>query len=297
MIRATAEEDLRAESDLGAAVGPVGSGRIRYGAAMHLNRAGLMSDAALEVYRICSLLDAEDPAALLRARGLQGELPVSVPLSPDLAIRCLVEEAGRYLAGLEGPGVAEARSGLARWLAGPVTVGMASSPVVARWLPEALSALTQTHADLARAIGEAAPHLNWIAYDLYPAEAVGEAFLHNHAYASIIGESGAALPAEDWDMGLFLIAPHVLYRDHCHPAPELYLPLTGPHGWRFGVGRPLVLRPAHRPVWNDPQAPHLTKVGAVPFLSLFVWTRDVAEPATILPAPDWAALEALRLGV
>jgi hypothetical protein len=88
----------------------------------------------------------------------------------------------------------------------------------------------------------------------------------------------------------------VLYRDHCHKAPELYVPLTGPHGWRFGPGMPLIVKPAHHPVWNDPYAPHLTKVGAVPLLCLFGWTRDVAEVARVIPAPDWAELEALRLG-
>ncbi len=47
-------------------------------------------------------------------------------------------------------------------------------------------------------------------------------------------------------MGLFVIAPHVLYRDHAHAAPELYLPLTGPHGWRFAPG-PAQCPPAQCP--------------------------------------------------
>lgn len=80
------------------------------------------------------------------------------------------------------------------------------------------------------------------------------------------------LAAEDFDMGIFLVAPDTLYRDHQHAAPELYAPLTGPHGWRFGPGRPLQIKHAHEPVWNPPQQPHLTKTGKIPFLSLFVWT-------------------------
>ena len=87
----------------------------------------------------------------------------------------------------------------------------------------------------------------------------------------------------------------MLYRDHCHAAPELYAPLTGPHGWRFGPGRPLMVKPAHQPVWNPPYPPHLTKVGPVPFLCLFGWTRDVNEVARVMPAADWPELEALRL--
>ena len=83
----------------------------------------------------------------------------------------------------------------------------------------------------------------------------------------------------------------MLYRDHRHAAPELYVPLTGPHGWRFGPGAPLIVKPAHEPVWNDPCAPHLTKVGPVPFLCLYGWTRDAQSVAEVVPAADWAALE------
>jgi hypothetical protein len=87
----------------------------------------------------------------------------------------------------------------------------------------------------------------------------------------------------------------VLYRDHCHQAPELYAPLTGSHGWRFKPGAPLTVKQAHEPVWNEPNRPHLTKVGRVPFLALYCWTRDNDKPARVLHASDWAELEAMRL--
>ena len=51
-------------------LGLPGSGRQRYAAAMTLYQAGVISEAALEVYRICSPLDCQDPLALLRARAL-----------------------------------------------------------------------------------------------------------------------------------------------------------------------------------------------------------------------------------
>ncbi len=161
-------------------------------------------------------------------------------------------------------------------------------------LGHALAALAPTHLALAAAIAGASPALNWITYDSYPPDQIGAAFRNAHAFASLIGTQ-APYFAADFDFGLFLVAPHVLYRDHCHAAPELYAPLTGPHGWRFGVDRPLVLKPAHDPVWNDPFRPHLTKVGPTPFLAFFGWTRDVNEPASVLPATDWPALEALIL--
>lgn len=276
-------------------LGQPGSGRLRYSAAMAQYRAGHLSAEALEVFRICSPRDGEDPAGLLAARGLLGDLPTLTPVLADAAILALIDEADRYLSTLPGPGVAEVRAGIAAARGGAVTLAPAPNAVVTAHLATALDQLVQTHPALAAAIAGAASHLKWLSYDEYPPDQIGEAFRTGHAYASIIGED-AAVPASDFDLGLFLIAPHVLYRDHCHKAPELYVPLTGPHGWRFGPGMPLIVKPAHHPVWNDPYAPHLTKVGAVPLLCLFGWTRDVAEVARVIPAPDWAELEALRLG-
>lgn len=288
-------EDQRARLDLATPAGEPGSGRLRYGAAMHLNRRGRLSDEALEVFRICAMLDAEDPAALLAARGLAGAAPAAGAPAPALALGRLVDAADLYLAGLAGPGIAEVRSLVARWRNGVVRPGPGlRHPVCATHLGPALASLAPGHPALAAAIADAAPHLDWVSYDLYPAAEIGPAFAAGHAFASLIGE-GAPIAAQDFDLGLFVIAPHVLYRDHCHPAPELYAPLTGPHGWRFGPGKALTVMPAHRPVWNEPGAAHLTKVGAVPFLCLFAWTRDVALPARVLPAADWAALEAVRI--
>lgn len=296
MIIAATENDQRALARLCTPPGHPGSGRVRYAAAMHFNRVDQLSDAALEVYRTCSPYDGEDPAQLLRARGLHGEIPVMTAVPGPLAIRHLLEETDIYLAGLHGPGIAEARSGLSEWGVGKVSLPDHPSPnsVVERWLASALAQLAQSHPGLAHAIGMASPHLTWITFDGYPPDEIGADFAHGHAYVSLIGE-GAVIAARDWDLGLFLIAPHVLYRDHRHRAPELYVPLTGPHGWRFGADRPLVLFPAHRPVWNDPFAPHLTKVGPAPFLSLFCWTRDVNAGAEVIAASDWSALEAVRL--
>lgn len=282
-------------SDPGALIGTVlgqpGSGRVRYGAAMALFRDGRITAAQLEVYRIASARDGVDPAVLLAER----ELPLPDVPRPTAAtlIETLVQEAAIYLSTLPGPGPAEVRLCLAQ--RGPLTLPQPrGNAVVATHLETALNALTPTHPALAAAIASASPVLDWITYDSYPPDQIGAAFRNGHAFASLIGAETGFL-AQDFDFGPFLIAPHVLYRDHCHAAPELYAPLTGPHGWRFGPDRPLVLKPAHDPVWNDPFRPHLTKVGPTPFLAFFGWTRDVNEPARVLPATDWPQLEALRL--
>jgi hypothetical protein len=74
--------------------------------------------------------------------------------------------------------------------------------------------------------------------------------------------------------------------------PELYVPLTGPHEWRFGTGASWTEYKAHTPIWNDPMQVHATLIRDLPFLSLFAWTRDVDAHATVTPSPDWNVIEA-----
>ncbi|MGL4280401.1 MAG: dimethylsulfonioproprionate lyase family protein [Albidovulum sp.] len=273
-------------------LGEPGSGRVRYGAAMALYARGELSEAALEVYRICSPLDAEDPLAMLDERGLAP--PPPAPAVGAAALAHLRDEAARYLAGLPGEGAAEVRLGLMRARPAENPPAAAPHPVVETFLGQALALVERTHPALALAIAAAAPHLPWTTYDRYPPAMIGDSFSRLHAFASLAGES-APVHEMNYDFGVFLIAPHVLYRDHRHLAPELYAPLTGPHGWRFAPGAPLVIKPAHDPVWNDANQPHLTKVGPNPFLCFFGWTADVNAAAEVIPAPDWAELEALRL--
>ena len=46
------------------------SGRTRYAAAMTLYKRGLLNADTLEVYRLCSRLDAMDPLAIIEDRGV-----------------------------------------------------------------------------------------------------------------------------------------------------------------------------------------------------------------------------------
>ena len=48
-------------------VGDPWSGRTRYAAAMYFYHAGEMDDATLEIYRICSRIDHENPLDVLRS--------------------------------------------------------------------------------------------------------------------------------------------------------------------------------------------------------------------------------------
>jgi hypothetical protein len=49
------------------------SGRTRYAAAMYFYKRGELSPDVLEVYRLCSRLDGEDPLAIMRDRGIGKE--------------------------------------------------------------------------------------------------------------------------------------------------------------------------------------------------------------------------------
>ncbi|MGB3177761.1 MAG: dimethylsulfonioproprionate lyase family protein [Albidovulum sp.] len=289
-------EDHCAHIDLRAPVGVQGSGRQRYAAAMHFHASGQLSDAALEVFRICSARDSEDPADLLSQRGLIHDLPASPDSDGAAVLRVVIAEADRYLAGLPGPGIAEVRTLIEHWRSGAVTPQSGPpNATVDAYLAPALADLRGGYPALAQSMVEASPYLKWVTYDIYPANEIGPQFLNGHAFAALIGEDGAAIEADDFELGFFMIAPNVLYRDHAHPAPELYAPLTGPHGWRFGVDAPLIVKPAHEPVWNEPHMPHMTKTGSVPFLCLYSWTRDVNSPAKVILAPDWAELEAIQI--
>lgn len=286
--------ELRALADLHAALGQPGSGRLRYAAAMYFHRKGLLSDEALEVYRICSPRDGEDPMQLLAENGLASDVPG--PLRPDreAGVRRLLEEIDRYLSGFAGPGIAETRSGLAAYRGDALRPEpRAENATVRTHLPMVLAAISEDQPAFAAAIEAVEPHLFWRTYDSYPPEEIGAGFRSGHAYTSLIGEG--AIPAPDFDLGLFLIAPGLLYRDHAHPAPELYAPLTGPHGWRFAPEGQITVKPAHEPVWNEPGQPHLTKIGPLPFLAIYCWTKDVNEPARIVPAADWDMLERMAI--
>lgn len=272
-------------------LGVKGSGRVRYGAAMALWRDGVISADVLEVYRVAAAHDARDPLSELSSKGL----PLPPPPEERSVVRDLYLAARSYLLALDHPGHAEVAAGLPAEPGPERAMKIGPNAVKDNWLPTALAALSATHPDLAGAIAKAAPLLEWITYDAYPRELIGDTFGTSHAFASLIG-GDSPFAAGDYDMGVFLIAPDVLYRDHKHPAPELYAPLTGPHGWRFGVGRPLMIKPAHEPVWNPSEKPHLTKVGSVPFLSLYVWTKDVNELADVIPADDWPKLENTNIG-
>ncbi|MDB5555847.1 MAG: hypothetical protein JWL86_5831 [Rhizobium sp.] len=213
-------------------------------------------------------------------------------MNRETSIRNLLVTIDAYLAHFDRPGINDVRAGIARWKDGPLRDVTPARIGPVRHVDAALDWMT-THGDkpLAAAIEAAFPYLEWVAYDPYPRELIGDLYAENHTMASLIG-SGGQIGSEDFDLGLFGFGPDILYRDHQHAAPEMYAPLTGPHGWRFKSGDALDWHSSHQPVWNEAWAPHAFKSGAVPFLCVYGWTRDIDVPAKMIVEPDWAELEA-----
>jgi hypothetical protein len=207
-------------------------------------------------------------------------------------ITALVDGIDAYLATSPGPGVATVRAGIAQWRLGSFrTIPPRDDRSLCHLDRAADDMARRGRADLARAIVDAAPLLHWAPYDSYPRDTIGADFADNHTFASVAVHRLSEASA-DFDFGLFIVGPNLLYRDHDHAAPELYVPLTGPHGFRFASGEQLNWLHADAPVWNEPFRQHAIKTGSIPFLCIYAWTADVMQPARIIFEADWAELEA-----
>jgi hypothetical protein len=74
VITLETDEDTHQASLLMTAPGPEGSGRIRYAAAMYFFQRGMLSEAALELFRISSAIDHEDPLLSIKLHKLDSEI-------------------------------------------------------------------------------------------------------------------------------------------------------------------------------------------------------------------------------
>ena len=65
------QTDEKQRNLLGTPVGQPGGGMMRYAAAMHFYRRGLIDAELLEIYRICARQDNADPREVARIEGLR----------------------------------------------------------------------------------------------------------------------------------------------------------------------------------------------------------------------------------
>jgi hypothetical protein len=82
-------------------------------------------------------------------------------------------------------------------------------------------------------------------------------------------------------LGLLLLGPRLQYRDHFHPAPELYWILSGPSEWKRG-DHGFVSRQPGETIWHDSGVVHATRTLDQPLLALWAWTRQADGPVTLV---------------
>ena len=195
--------------------------------------------------------------------------------------RWLIGAIARGLAARQGEGVADALSRLA---AQDVSEASFRNPeprglAVLAHLPQAIGETLLLDADLAAAIAAVEDELRWLQSASYTDALLGEGFSANYGWAQIIGPDGF-FPGEDFLLGLMMLGPNRHYRDHYHPAPELYWPLTSGSRWSRNGGA-FAEQPQGATIWHPSMMLHATKTDDTPLLAVWCWTRDVHTTAKL----------------
>jgi len=153
---------------------------------------------------------------------------------------------------------------------------------VCAWLADTIAATMIASPSVSAALAEVAPHLHWKQNVNYSDENLGKGFMASYAHCEFIGPDGF-YPGSDFLMGLLLLGPNCVYKDHLHPAPELYWTLTGPSLWRRAPGL-FEMRAAGTVIWHPPNVIHATRTMDAPLLAMWIWTEDTDYPARLVDA-------------
>jgi len=147
--------------------------------------------------------------------------------------------------------------------------------------------------EISSSLEHAKDHLVWREDDgkYYQSDAnLGDGYRNCNLHSLLIGPGGCAYEHSDFNLGIFMLGPRTLYRDHRHVAPELYLNLSERSGWRL-CGGDWQDYPSGSFVWNASDEVHATRVYDQPFLSVFAWLENVHSPCQVVPMGDWADIE------
>jgi hypothetical protein len=198
--------------------------------------------------------------------------------------RWLIGAIARGLNARSGDGIAEV---LERMAVQPITEADFIEPEprvlpVLRHLPQAIGETMLLDADLAAAIAAVEEGLQWQQSSSYSDAILGEGFSLNYGWAEIFGPRGF-FHGDDFLLGLLMLGPGRHYRDHYHPAPELYWPLTSGSSWSHDSGA-FVEKAQGSVIWHPPMMMHATKTGTAPMLAVWSWTRDTETPAKLREA-------------
>lgn len=151
---------------------------------------------------------------------------------------------------------------------------------VTRYFADTIAETMMIESELAAAIAAADGHLKWLQSKSYTDEILGAGFSENYGWCEIVGPQGF-FKGDDFILGLLMLGPQRHYKDHYHPAPELYWPLTGPTDWKQGAGG-FETKQAGAVVYHAPMVHHATKTSDQPLLAVWSWTRDTHTPARLV---------------
>jgi hypothetical protein len=150
---------------------------------------------------------------------------------------------------------------------------------VLRHLPQCLGEAMLIAPGVAAAIAAIEEDLSWRQSSSYSDALMGEGFLANYAWTEIVGPRGF-FPGDDFLLGLLMLGPSQHYRDHFHPAPELYWPLTSGSQWSRNR-EAFAEQPPGAVIWHPPMTVHASKTIAEPLLAVWCWTSDTMTPARL----------------
>jgi hypothetical protein len=150
---------------------------------------------------------------------------------------------------------------------------------VLRHLPQCIGEVLLVEPDVAATIAAIEEDLAWRQSSAYSDALLGKGFTANYGWAEIIGPRGF-FPGDDFLLGLLMLGPGHHYRDHYHPAPELYWPLTSGSQWSRGGGDFEEKLPGVT-IWHPPMMLHATKTSETPLLAVWSWTKDTMTPAKL----------------
>jgi len=161
-------------------------------------------------------------------------------------------------------------------------------------LENAIAGITTPElAEIASCLSAAKDYLDWQEDNaqFYAQDAdLGDGYKNCNLHTVLIGPGACGLTHPDFSLGIFMLGPYTLYRDHCHDAPELYLNLSDNAGWRFTSGKWRDY-PGGTFIWNAAGERHATRVYEEPFISVFVWTENVISQCNVIHCNDWAEIE------
>ncbi|MBK5242740.1 MAG: cupin domain-containing protein [Clostridium sp.] len=130
------------------------------------------------------------------------------------------------------------------------------------------------------ALTEAGSIIHWYPNDVY--EDALEAVKSDNYCANLVGKKRDTqsnpflFHSDDILVGLFLLGPNRLYPEHCHPASEMWVVLSGTAQWKRGSELWQTRNPGEYFIHTENQA-HAMKTLDEPLLALWAWTGELEQ--------------------